>query len=155
MQAAVMRVLAPDVLPVAQAQTVESERGSVRMWHPARTVFVNQISGIITEAIARAINALGQRIIAEDGRIIVFQDWDEVTGYDRQARVEFTRVASQLRRYTEASHFLVRSRIVTMGIQIVNVVLGNLTVQPNRRAMEEMIRATVRARPFGAERASL
>jgi hypothetical protein len=138
--------LAPDLLPVNEAQTVVSGLGTVRLWHPAPTVFVVRVEGNLTEAISRAINAAGRRIVATDRRLAVFQDFELMTGYDRPARQELTRGGMELRKYVDMSHFLVRARIVALGVQIANIVLGNLKVHPTRAAFENLLRSTVQDR---------
>jgi hypothetical protein len=144
-----MSSLAPDVLPVPSAEVVRSERGTVYIWHPAPTVFVTRAEGCLTERAARAICVAGRKVIAADGRLVVFQDWEELTDYEREARIVMTKMGLEFRRHVELSHFLVRARIVALGIQLANVVLGNLRVQPSRRALEEVLRSTIRARQTG------
>jgi len=149
-----MSSLAPDLLPVASAQTVTSPRGTVRTWHPAPTVFVNRIEGFLTVQGARAINVAARRVIASDGRLIVFQDWEEMTDFEREARIEMTRVGTELRRYVDGSYFLLRSRILKLAVQVGNVILGNLKVLPSRAAMEQLLRATVQERTHGGRQAA-
>jgi hypothetical protein len=148
-----MASFAPDLLPAASAQTVASPRGTVRIWHPAPTVFVSQVEGSLTEQGARALCVAGRRIIASDERLVVFQDWEAATDYERGARLELTRMALDLRKSVDASYFLLRARILALGVQLANVVLGNLKVLPNRAAMEELLRATLQTRPPGRPRA--
>jgi hypothetical protein len=138
--------LIPDLLPVAEAQIIRSAGGMAQIWYPAPTVFVSRVEGAISEAMATAMLVEGQRIIASDGKLVVFHDWELVKGYEKQARVQFTRVGLQLRRQVEASHFLVRARILAVGIQLANIVLGTNKVHPSRASFESVLRDTVVSR---------
>jgi hypothetical protein len=146
-----MPSLAPDLLPVANAETVVSPGGTVRIWHPAPTVFVSQVEGSLTEQGARALCVAGRRIIASDERLIVFQDWEGATNYERGARTELTKMALDLRKSVDASYFLLRARILALGVQLANVVLGNLRVLPTRTAMEQLLRTTIETRRSGRD----
>ncbi len=150
-----MSSLAPDILPLTDAQTVSSSRGTVRIWHPAPTVFVNRIEGTLNLQAARAINAASQRVVASDGRLIVFQDWEEMTGYDRDARQELTRVGVEFRKFVDGSYFLLRSRILILAVQVGNILLGNLKVMRTRAEMDQLLRETVHERRSGGSRAAV
>jgi hypothetical protein len=136
----------PDLLPVAEAQVIRGPSGVVHIWYPAPTVFVSRVEGVITEAMASAMLVAGQRIIATDGALVVFNDWAAVTGYDREARVLLTRGGKQLRRQVEANHFLVRARILAVGIQLANIVLGNMNVHATRAAFDRALRDLIASR---------
>ena len=141
-----MAALMPDLLPVADAQIVRTHDSTVHMWHPAPTVFVSRVEGVLSEQVADAMLVAGQRVIAADGKMLVFNDWENVTSYERKAREQMTRTGLQMRRQVEATHFLIRARILALGIQLANVVMGNLKVHPDRASLETAIRQAVATR---------
>ena len=133
----------PDLLPLADAQIVHAAGSTVQMWHPARTIFVSRVEGVLTEQAANAMLVAGQKVIASDGKLLVFHDWENVKTYDRKAREQMTKTGFQMRRQVEATHFLVRARIVALGIQLANIVLGNMKLHPTRASLESAIREAV------------
>jgi hypothetical protein len=138
-----MGSLLPDLLPVPSAEGVRTDAGRILIWHPARAVFVTRAEGRVSEAAAHAMYVACRRIVASDGSLVVFNDWEEVTGYDTAARILLTRVGLAFRHSVEVSHFFVRARILTLGIHIANAVLGNLQAHPDRRAFESLLRSTI------------
>jgi hypothetical protein len=138
--------LMPDLLPVAEAQVIRVPGGTAYIWYPAPTVFVSRVEGHITESMASAMLVAGQRIIASDGSMVVFCDWEAVTGYDREARVTFTRGGRQFGRHVESNHYLVRARILSVAIQLANIVLGNLKPYTRRPEFEATLRSAIESR---------
>src|SRR4051794_38415995 len=104
MRGSSMSSLAPDVLPVPSAEVVRSPQGTIFIWHPAPTMFVTRAEGCLTGRGARALCVAGRRIIAADGRLIVFHDWEELTSYEPEARVILTKMGFEFRRHVEMSH---------------------------------------------------
>jgi hypothetical protein len=141
-----MAAFMPDLLPAANAQIVRTRDSTVHIWHPAPTVFVSRVEGVLSEQVADAMLVAGQRVIAADGKMLVFNDWENATSYARKAREQMTRSGLQLRRQVEATHFLVRARILALGIQLANIVMGNMKVHPTRASLETAIRQAVAAR---------
>jgi hypothetical protein len=130
----------PDLLPVADAQIIRAAGSTVYIWHPARTIFVSRVDGVLTEQAASAMLVAGQKVIASDGKLLIFHDWENVSTYDRKAREQLTKTGLQMRRQVAGTHFLVKARIVALGIQLANIVLGNLKLHPTRTSLESAIR---------------
>ena len=141
-----MAAFMPDLLPVGGAQIVRTHDGTVHVWHPAPTVFVSRVEGVLSEQAADALLVAGQKVIAADGKMLVFNDWENATSYERKARERMTRAGLQMWRQVEATHFLIRARILALGIQLANIVMGNMKVHPTRASLETAIRQAVATR---------
>lgn len=130
-----------ELLPFEKAETTTTARGTLRMWRPAKRVLVTRVNGYLDDQAAAAIEAMARRVVAEDGRIIGFHDWEEMIDYESQARARLTEmVRRDIAKSTDATHFIVRSRLVTLGIQAASVVLPGLRVHPTREGFEAALR---------------
>jgi len=137
-----------ELLPVEKAVTTTTPRATVRLWRPARGVLVTRVDGYLDDAGAAAIEAMARRVVAEDGRITGFHDWEALTDYESAARTRLTDMARHLMKSTESAHFIVRSKLVTLGIQAASVVLPGLRVHNTRPGFEAALRESVlRMRP--------
>jgi len=135
-----------DFLPSYKAETVSSPEGVVHLWRPARGVLVTQARGRMFEQAARIMDAYMRRVVAEDGKLVGFNDWEALSDYDSKARARLVDVAEEISRAIEGSHFLLGSRLVALGVQAVGVLMHGLTVHQTRRSFEDALRATLHAR---------
>jgi len=134
------------MLSEREAETFRSTKCVVRVWRPAPTVLVTRAEGILTDQGALNIESMMRRMVHDDGRVVGFHDWEDVTDYDLAARVRLTAVSVLLSRSIEGAHFLTRSRVVIFGVQMANAILKKLTVHGSRPAFERMLEETVRTR---------
>jgi hypothetical protein len=99
--------------------------GTLRAWALAKNVFVTQGEGHMQDDHCAFIEVYGeQRIRRAGGKLYVFHDWLDMTGYDSKTRVRLTLWSVAHRNAYEEVHLAVRSRIVAMGVQVANVPLG-------------------------------
>ncbi|MCC6874071.1 MAG: hypothetical protein IT378_07160 [Sandaracinaceae bacterium] len=132
--------------PPAGAYTFRAPRGELWIWQPAPRVVVQKCVGHAPEAIARAMTQRLTSIIANASPIVIFDDWQGVTGYDSDGRLALTEWTRRQLSHIEAIHILVGSKLVAMGISVSNLVLG----QPSHaysdrlRFAEELARAIER-----------
>jgi hypothetical protein len=101
--------------------------GALRGWVLAPNVFVTQGEGHMTDEHRLFIEAYGEeRIRRYSGKLYVFHDWRELTGYDSMTRVRLTAWSVAHRHAYQEVHLAVRSRIIAMGVQVANVALGGV-----------------------------
>jgi hypothetical protein len=107
----------------------------------ARGVIGSTMTGRLDEALTRATLDYTDRMIALDGPLFMFHDWEGMTGYDSIARKLCTDYAVEKFRMVRGVHILVRSSIVAMGISTANLVTWpagvELTAHRDRAAFEQ------------------
>ncbi|MDC0741295.1 hypothetical protein [Polyangium mundeleinium] len=135
-----------ELLPVDKAETTTTARATVRLWRPARRVFVTQVTGYLDEQGAKVIEALARRVVAEEGGISGFHDWEEMTDYESPARARLTEMARDLGKTNDVAHFLVRSKLVALGIQAASVVMAGVRVHHTRAGFEAALRECIQHR---------
>jgi hypothetical protein len=119
--------------------------GSVEVERVDRRCSLFVARGHLSAELGRNINAEGTRI-AHAGRAIALHDWSAVTGYDSAARQLCTEFMLQHRNDFESVTILLSSGLVTMGVQVANIVLrGFLHATSDRvayRASIDTLRAS-------------
>jgi len=104
-----------------------TESGALRAWVLAPNVFVTQGEGHMTNDHCTFLEEYGEARIQEyDGKLYVFHDWRELTGYDSKTRVRLTAWSVAHRHVYQEVHLAVRSRIIAMGVQVANVAVGGI-----------------------------
>jgi hypothetical protein len=103
----------------------ETLSGKLRAWALARNLFVTQGEGHMKDDHCEFLETYGaERIRRAGGKVYVFHDWMELTGYDSRTRVRLTAWSAAHRNDYQEVHLAVRSRIVAMGVQVANIALG-------------------------------
>ena len=101
--------------------------GALRAWVLAPNVFVTQGQGHMTDEHCDFITGYGEsRIRDYAGKLYVFHDWMELTGYDSRTRMRLTAWSVAHRHAYQEVHLAVRSRIIAMGVQVANVAVGGI-----------------------------
>jgi hypothetical protein len=99
--------------------------GKIRVWTLAKNLYVTQGEGHMQDDHAAFLEVYGgERLKQAGGKIYIFHDWMEMTGYDSQTRYRLTKWSAEYRASYEEVHLAVRSRIVAMGVQVANIALG-------------------------------
>jgi len=85
-----------------------------------------------------------ERIRLASGKLTVFHDWLDMTGYDSSCRKRITDwTVRHLSSYAEV-HVALRSKLVAMGVQVANIALGGLVkTHKSRASLEAAVRAVV------------
>ncbi|MDI1448573.1 hypothetical protein [Polyangium sp. 6x1] len=135
-----------DLLPVDKAEITKTARATVWLWRPARRVFVTRVAGCLDAQGATAIEAMARRVVAEDGGIAGFHDWEEMTDYESPARTRLTEMARDLGKSNDVAHFIVRSKLVALGIQAASVVMAGVRVHHTRAGFEAALRECIQQR---------
>ena len=83
---------------------------------PTSDVMCTTLRGHVTVAMALEHMSAAARAYAQGTRIHHYFDCDGMTGYDSAARIQLTEFALRHRAQVASSTFLVRSKIVAMGV---------------------------------------
>lgn len=125
-------------------ETFWSPQGTVDIWRPTSQIIVTRVVGMLREGGAAAIEAAVRRQIMEGYRHIGFHDWEEMTDYEPNSRTRLTALGVTTLHTLEGAHFLLRSRVVTFGVQVANIIVKKLTVYPTRAEFEQALTAALR-----------
>ncbi len=94
----------------------ESDSGTIVVERPAPRVILTTITGHCTlEHALTHVNA-ATTLYAQDLRLHHFFDVEQLRGYDSDARSRLTSFAIAQRQHVLTAHFLIRSRLVAMGV---------------------------------------
>ncbi|WP_438029827.1 hypothetical protein [Sorangium sp. So ce233] len=110
---------------------------------------VTCVTGVLMDGGATAIQEVMLRRIAEDGRVLVFNDWEAMTDYEHAARTRLTDATTSVLQAVEGGHFLLQSKIVGFGVQVANAAIRKLTVHPSRALFERSLEEALRQRALG------
>jgi len=134
------------LLPPEKAELKTTARSKVWVWRPARGLYVTRVVGHFDDAAAAFVETMARKVVADDGKIAGFHDWEEMTDYDAEARARLMELVRQIRKENEFTQFLVRSRLVALGIQAASVVLHGLRVHHTRAGFEATLHECIRQR---------
>lgn len=132
----------------SELREVRTERGCARVWVIAPTLYVTMTTGYMEEAHADLLESYGlERIRKAPGKLTVFHDWFDMTGYESRCRQRLTSWSLARRQHFEEVHLGVRSKLVAMGVQVANLALGGLiTAHTDRTKLEHELRRVLRAK---------
>lgn len=110
-----------------------------------RAAYATEFTGRLQDAHVDLFLAYSEdRIRVASGKLTVFHDWLEMTGYDPSCRRRITQwTVSNLSHFSEV-HVALRSKLVAMGVQVANIALGGLVkTHRSRASLEEAVRDVV------------
>ncbi|WP_234023621.1 hypothetical protein [Sorangium cellulosum] len=116
------------------------------IWCPAPALMVTRVTGTLVTEGATAIEEVMLRRAAEDGRLLVFNDWEQMNDYEQAARTRLTEASRSILETLDGGHFLLRSRVVVFGVQVANAALRKLAVHPSRASFERSLGDALRER---------
>jgi hypothetical protein len=99
----------------------EEERGRLQVFLPHQDLCVSVVHGYLSLAMARRWIDVLDRQFRWGARFDTFHDWDAMDGYDSSARQALTSWVVGSLGNIRSAHFLVRDRIVRMGVASANV----------------------------------
>ncbi len=100
-------------------------RGELEIWIPRTDVIVIRFAGHGDATFVEPVVSRVQGVIDTGLRPLVFDDWERARSYDPRARLDMTRYAMEARRHVRATHILVRSKLLSMTVSLVNRAIGN------------------------------
>jgi hypothetical protein len=126
----------------------KTDRGELRMWCPAPYLLASRLTGHLTVELASCISSFSERRFAVHFKLEGFHDWELLSDYDTDARVQLTRWVIQFRSRMQGLHFLMRSKFGVLGLSVANMALGGL-IKPyaHRIQFEQALRGAVKDPP--------
>jgi len=112
---------------IEDPRQARTERGELRIYASSRAAYGTEFTGHLEDRHVDLFLAYSEdRIRLASGKLAVFHDWLEMTGYDSSCRKRITEwTVKNLAHYAEV-HVALRSKIVAMGVQVANIALGGL-----------------------------
>lgn len=86
------------------------------MYNPADGVLVTRAGGWMSTTMADRWLAATEPLWKQRAKVVVFNDWEKMEGYDSVARKRLTDWVIEHRSQVESGWFLTGSRIVAMGV---------------------------------------
>jgi len=134
--------------PTSSVEVTRTDRAELEIWMAATDVVVQRVKGQAGVELARAIAAFNTRLIQQGLRPHIFNDWEELTGYTSEARLELTAWTAKNVGSLQGIHVLLKSKLVAMGISVANLATGGITKSYSDRATFERVLAEA-MRPRG------
>jgi len=103
---------------------IDDGRGVLTVRRPARHVELLRCEGYARREHLDLLIANRERIVREAGRIALFDDLEDLRGYDPEVRSRLTAWSRAHQEVICSFHILVRSKIVAMGVALANAVIG-------------------------------
>lgn len=131
------------------AKHLDTDDGSTRAWRLADTIYVTRHVGTMTCDHAEVIITYAELMMSRRaGKLDVFHDWLDMTGYTSDCRKRLTEWSiAHLDVYGQI-HIALRSKLVAMGVQVANIALGGaINVHPDRAAVHAALCASLREAP--------
>lgn len=123
----------------------------MRVSYPARGVVRTSANGIATVLGASRLVRWVDVAIAAGERPLVFHDWYDVTGYDPPVRRMLAAWYTRVFHDVQGVYILSSNKIVSMGVSLVSIAMGNVIVSlEGRLDLDVALAAAIRA----AQRAS-
>jgi hypothetical protein len=128
-------------VPEAAAR-LKSPRGDVVMWAPTQSVLVSVVRGHGDEPLAELIIKEQERLLSGRRDAVSFFDALDFHGYDPVFRTSMAAFARRARSAGQLRSIqaLTRSKLVAMGIAVVNLAIGQLIhVMAEPKAFEDAL----------------
>lgn len=115
----------------------DGPRGFVEVGLLAPGLIYQTASGYASAEVARALVVRLDELVGRAPRVLIFDDWFGVTGYDSEARRVIEQWTVRNRGSIEKIHVLLSSKLVSMAIAVSNLVTDTATVPYTDRAAFE------------------
>jgi hypothetical protein len=110
--------------------------GTSRIERPAHDVLLVTTTGVLTTEATTALIDNARQVIGElDGGLYAFFDCAKMTGYTSDGRKLSTDFVREHRHRHAAAVYLTSSSLVSMGINVANIVLGGFLFSTTDRAV--------------------
>jgi hypothetical protein len=132
--------------PPLDAARVTTDRGTFAWWEVAPHVYATCMRGHMTRDMSDLLMARADPMYAQVDKLHGIHDWLMMSGYDTTCRTELT--AWVLRNKPKSAlHIGVALPLVTMGVTVANLALGNLIqVHRDKRGLEQAMNEALNAR---------
>ncbi|MEW5853457.1 MAG: hypothetical protein AB2A00_32070 [Myxococcota bacterium] len=136
-----------DMAHFHDGEQVKRAQWEGRWWSPARGIYCTAVSGHVDMECVQLLERGWMQTFERSGSsVVTFHDWSGVTGYETDARVQYTKWSEPIMKDVAMVHILLQSRIVAMGVSVANIVLGGkLKATSDRAAFERLRDAALRS----------
>jgi hypothetical protein len=129
-------------------ETLRSPRCTFDLWVPAPDILVTHVNGYAEWTDVRWYTQRADRIISTGQSLYIFHDFEGLTGYDAATRTKLTEWAAKRNNFLPGTHFLIRTRILAMGVSVAALALGRpLKAFSSRREFEAALQQKLADRP--------
>ena len=126
-------------------ERVSSGRSEARFYRVGRSTLVTRVTGCAELALVEVLIRRSESLIKAVGTIEVFHDWFGVTAYKSEIRARMTPWARATSGNHRAIHIGTDSRIVRMGVTMVQLVAGsNIIAYSSLPALDAAMRVSQR-----------
>ncbi|NUO50876.1 MAG: hypothetical protein HOV80_18645 [Polyangiaceae bacterium] len=108
----------------ALAEKWQDARAHARIWTPAPTVMLTRIEGHVGLEALRFYTLRADELIHKHGRLYVFHHWSGITAWEPLVRDQLRKWAAGHDGHLPGTHFLIRSRMLSMAIEVAALALG-------------------------------
>jgi hypothetical protein len=112
----------------------ESPRGTLAISHPVPGVIVFTYHGYMTADVVPFIERSVDRVLSAGHCPDLFIDLEDMTGYDSDYRQDVSKWGARFYRRFGEVRFLVRSKLIAMGIAVSNLTAGGRLKPTTRRS---------------------
>ena len=127
-----------------EEQSIEGHEGFLRLWCPAPGIFASRATGSINLEQANAFMEFGDKVLQQRSPGVGLHDWAEMTGYGSGVRPAVSSWSLRVVSRWSAIHVYMESRVVRMGVAVVNIALGGkVRVHKDRPAFEHAVEEVV------------
>lgn len=122
---------------MAAEERWEDAGGALAFSVPYPGVARLRVQGRVSAAMAEQVVLLLEAALRTHERLVVFDDWEALTGYVSEARIRMTDWTRLHQEQIPETHILVGSKIVAMGVTVAAMALRKpLHVYSDRKAFE-------------------
>jgi hypothetical protein len=107
---------APPISPPPSAPHVVTPDGEAFVWLATPAVVVQQARGVLSTAMAECFGAFFRPLLSGATRVTIFDDFEDLTHYTREARDYLTALTRERTAHIEAIHFLLGSKFMALGV---------------------------------------
>jgi hypothetical protein len=102
--------------PPPHAQHVVTPDGEASIWLATPRVAVQQARGVLSIALAQCFADFYRPILVGDAKVTIFDDFQELTQYAREAREYLTAFTRERQPHVDVIHFLLGSKFMALGV---------------------------------------
>ncbi len=112
------------MLDPRDAKTFELDDGRLQLWHPQKDAIVTRAEGHGSRELLRFYTDEADLALQSSDKLYIFHHWAGITTWDPLVRDELRAWASQYGDRLAGTHFLVRSPLLAMAIEVAGLALG-------------------------------
>jgi hypothetical protein len=124
-----MTAVVDPLTPPPSAQHVVTPDGEASIWLATPGVAVQQARGVLSIAVAQCFADFYRPILQGDAKVTIFDDFEELTHYQRDAREYLTAFTLERLLHVRVIHFLLGSKFMALGVGAFKHDIGDARVR--------------------------